>query len=483
MKTCSRSRLPAPAKPDALRMNSCCAGWFCALTVLLLPAIAAAVDGPGAHQFWTDAAVFRMSDESRDGYVEFYFEIKRSTFVFRPTQSGLRADVATRVRITDREGRAVDSAAAVFAAMATDSSDLADADYTLFFAMAIDLPPGRYSAQVDVTDLADSSSSKATYPVIVPDFSGDTLMLSEIQLGYDIQLAADTAANLYDVLVKNGYKTYPDCRGLVSESRTQLYFYCESYNLSYSPTSAADYTVGFSIVPTDGTPARSLGVQHLKKPGPSTVLASHVTVDDLSSGVYRLRLEVSDPATAQHAVVEKPFQVLRPMTDSLTVEEVERVRDIIAFIARPGELTAFDQFDARGKLSFLIQFWRERDPSPDTPINEYRDEHMRRMNYANDQFSIGFRERSDGWRTDRGRVYIVYGPPTEIKRYPFTPDFPAAIHWVYDNIPNQGSADFLFLDEAGFGDYRLVHSSARGERRDPNWEYQLQIGAFEGPTR
>jgi hypothetical protein len=101
------------------------------------------------------------------------------------------------------------------------------------------------------------------------------------------------------------------------------------------------------------------------------------------------------------------------------------------------------------------------------------------MNYANEKYSIGVSENAGGWRTDMGRIYIVHGQPSHIERFPFTPERPAAEQWFYDHLTGQGQVYFLFIDESGYGEYNMVHSTARGERRDPFWEQQVSTGAFE----
>src|SRR5215471_7340926 len=60
---------------------------------------------------------------------------------------------------------------------------------------------------------------------------------------------------------------------------------------------------------------------------------------------------------------------------------------------------------------FIEQFWLRRDPTPDTEENEFKEEHYRRIAYANQHYASGI----PGWKTDRGRIYIVYGPPDEIE--------------------------------------------------------------------
>ena len=64
--------------------------------------------------------------------------------------------------------------------------------------------------------------------------------------------------------------------------------------------------------------------------------------------------------------------------------------------------------------AFIEQFWLRRDPTPDTVENEYKEEHYRRIAYANEHFAAGV----PGWRTDRGRMYIMYGPPDQIESHP-----------------------------------------------------------------
>ena len=64
---------------------------------------------------------------------------------------------------------------------------------------------------------------------------------------------------------------------------------------------------------------------------------------------------------------------------------------------------------------FIEQFWLRRDPTPDTAENEFKEEHYRRIAYANERYASGI----PGWKTDRGRIYITFGPPDENESHPF----------------------------------------------------------------
>src|SRR5215472_18480771 len=87
----------------------------------------------------------------------------------------------------------------------------------------------------------------------------------------------------------------------------------------------------------------------------------------------------------------------------------------VAYIITDEERTAFRRLtNDEEREQFVEQFWLRRDPTPDTAENEYKEEHYRRIQYANEHFAAGM----PGWRTDRGRIYIMYGKPDSIDAHP-----------------------------------------------------------------
>ena len=92
-----------------------------------------------------------------------------------------------------------------------------------------------------------------------------------------------------------------------------------------------------------------------------------------------------------------------------------------------------------------------------------------RVEHANESFGMLGRE---GYRTDRGRVYIVYGPPDDIERHPNESDTKPYEIWTYNNI--QGGVEFDFLQRIQGSDYELVNSTHRNELHDANWMQYAQ---------
>ena len=87
----------------------------------------------------------------------------------------------------------------------------------------------------------------------------------------------------------------------------------------------------------------------------------------------------------------------------------------VRWIITDQERSAFMQLsNDEERDQFIEAFWQRRDPTPDTEENEFKEEHYRRIAYANEHFAAGI----PGWKTDRGRIYIVFGPPDEIDSHP-----------------------------------------------------------------
>lgn len=105
--------------------------------------------------------------------------------------------------------------------------------------------------------------------------------------------------------------------------------------------------------------------------------------------------------------------------------------------------------------SVFKAFWDKRDPTPDSPDNEMFNEFYKRVDVTNRNFGYS---RKDGWRTDRGRVFIVFGPPDRIERStPATYSQREYEIWYYEELREK----FVFYDEYGFGDFRLVSGNIR----------------------
>jgi len=178
-------------------------------------------------------------------------------------------------------------------------------------------------------------------------------------------------------------------------------------------------------------------------------------------------------ASQQRETVSKPLSAREKRArDERLRRELESpyrrwLDEDVAYIITEEERAAFKRLSTdEERENFIEQFWLRRDPTPDTVENEYKEEHYRRIAYANDRFASGI----PGWKTDRGRIYITFGPPDEIESHPsggtyqrpfdegggVTSTYPFEI-WRYRWIEGIGTDILIeFVDKSMSGEYRMT---------------------------
>src|SRR5271166_2333231 len=160
---------------------------------------------------------------------------------------------------------------------------------------------------------------------------------------------------------------------------------------------------------------------------PSSPPSSTPAADDKSANAAGQSGKPTDASTQGQSGNQQGDPLKRPLTEKqkkanskalkqeLSSTYKKWLNEDVRWIITPEELSAFKQLsNDEERDAFIEQFWLRRDPTPDTPENEYKEEHYRRIAYANEHFAAG----KPGWMTDRGRMYIVYGPPDEIDAHP-----------------------------------------------------------------
>jgi GWxTD domain-containing protein len=136
----------------------------------------------------------------------------------------------------------------------------------------------------------------------------------------------------------------------------------------------------------------------------------------------------------------------------------------VVYIITPRERQVFEKLrTAREKDIFMEAFWKQRDPTPGTPENEFKEEHYRRIDHANRYF--GRQSPLPGWKTDRGRIHIILGEPNDIQKFDNTAEtYPAEV-WFYQGKTESGlppAFNIVFFKELGSGDYKLYSPTRDG---------------------
>jgi GWxTD domain-containing protein len=184
-----------------------------------------------------------------------------------------------------------------------------------------------------------------------------------------------------------------------------------------------------------------------------------------------LALPVASVSQKRETVAKPLTEKERKKKEAQLKKELETpwkkwLNEDVSYIITDEERKAFKGLNTdEEREQFVEQFWLRRDPSPDTVENEYKEEHYRRIAYANEHYASGI----PGWRTDRGRIYITFGPPDEIDSHPSggsyqrpqaegggtTSTYPFE-DWRYRYIEGIGSdINVEFVDTTMSGEYHM----------------------------
>ena len=428
-----------------------------------------------------DFACFKYTENVDLAYTEIYYSLLRSQLSFQPEDEGYSAMVNMFVEIKSDSGVVMDSSAWNIANWISTIAEAEIPNYMINDVVKAQLAPGRYEVTIKANDVKSGKIGLVNFKIDVPLFAESGLCVSQIELIYKI---GEKDGGRFD---KAGKKLIPNTRAVYSHDDAVIYFYAEVYNLKRDHR---NYSVIVRVVDGNGILYKELPPMTQETVAKSEVILNGLNIAGFKPGIYKLQLVVNSDDSSVTA--EKSFEVTPgreewelarqreeladfPEAENITTEEeAKNFRNQILFIVNSDELKQYDALPLEAKSRFAETFWKRRDPTPETPINEFKIEHYERFRYANEAFST-FRApgaEQNGWRSDRGRVYIVYGQPDDIENHPSSLEELPWAQWFYNDV--QGGVYFIFIDESGYGNMRLIHSTAQSEIRDYNWENRIR---------
>lgn len=296
---------------------------------------------------------------------------------------------------------------------------------------SFELKPGNYVIRTAMEDKDSRKEFSVDNNFTVRDFS------TGINLS-DIMLIAKQE------VVEGSNKIRPNVSKNIIVQRDGVQIFYEIYS-----DSSVDVLIDYSITEADEDKNVVYKQNEIKnlKPGTNQIF---LTIKDstFSLGAHQLSVSIFDLKSSLISSVTKSFSS-RWIGVPSNVQDLNKAVEQMLYIATDEQLDFIEDAETREEeIKRFLDFWKSKDPNPQDEQNEVFNEYFRRVGYANEQFS----HYNEGWQTDRGMVYILLGPPNNIDRHPFDYDSKPYEVWQYYDINRQ----FVFLDDTGFGDYRLV---------------------------
>lgn len=379
--------------------------------------------------FFIDPMIFYSKDEMK-ARLDVYIEIPLDNLQFKKNYSTKDYDASINytIKITNTANEIVANESIKDFVSTSKEEQKSLEESAKFIVKEYYLNPGSYSLEVTLLDINTKKEEERTGKLQVIDFSQKNVSFSDIMLVSNLK-------------IENGKKVITPLIDKNIDNLKEIYLFFEIYN-SQNQNILSNYK--YTITGAKEKIYEKGSYQYTLTPGINKFFEKIPTAN-LVFGDYKLTI---NDASNGELIAEKDFSnKLNGMP--VNAKDMNLMISELLYIASGEEFSKIKNAPTDElKEKYFIEFWRSKDPSPNTTKNELMIEYYRRIATANERYS----HYIDGWKTDMGMVYIIYGEPNSIDRVPFAENSKPYEIWQYYN----DNKEFIFFDESGFGDYKLA---------------------------
>jgi len=414
----------------------------------------------GALLFYAD--VYQFEGQNEKNRVEVVYSLDVSQIQAVPSDN--HAECHVQIKITDMTGRSI--ADLYEKKVIFLESEGADENYAFVDLKKFEISPDTVRFVLSIYDSLNDKKGKIDEIIKIKKFTdqlsvSDPLFISYIQKAQENNIFV--RHNL--VMLPNPSRFYS-----VSQSNPDVMLYFEINNLTYNAGNPSTYSLACSIEDLQGNEMRTLKKPALSISSVNSARMEKIDVTGLLSSVYRLHIQLIDNESQVSTSTWKYFRIYTDESSEdlilpMAEEDIQKYYDQIKYITSDREKSLYKKLDHKGKQQFLLQFWKSKDPYPETYENEFMEEHFRKLAYCEENFKGGI-------NSDMARIFIKYGQPMDIDRKHSAAGLSMAVEiWTY---AVDGRTEFVFVDRIRDGHFVLVHSTHPDEYSNINWMNELK---------
>lgn len=352
--------------------------------------------------------------------LELYYEIPFSSLSFVRSEGGFAARFSIGVELSDAKGSPVAGDLWQRSVLVADYGAAAGRDSVVSGTVSLSVPERARRGQVVVSDERSDRKASGTFTL---DQAASGLRIRLYRQGKQNQSRAYQLDDTLEALAELVPLGQPNQSRQVTEQ--------DSFRFAVKV--GRRVLVGGSVAGFDSA-GRRYGRYILP-------IADSAGAARLSAGEYELEARAAGETGRTFFRVSVPFF----QDDKAYREKVEE----LLYVATPGEMAELKRKPRQEREQAWQDFWKKKDPTPTTDRNEQEEEYFRRIEYAKEHFGGA----DKGFRSDRGRIYVRYGPPDNIEAKHFEIDARASETWYYYTL----GLEFTFVDRYGFGEYLLAN--------------------------
>ncbi len=392
--------------------------------------------------FFLDYAYFKGSGKD-DWRLEVYYRIFNHKLTFVKDEERFRASYEIEIALFSKNKQFTASSHEEEYIVETYQETQSTENF-LINQLNLYLPEGDYKLRVKLIDHNSNQVSQLEKQIYLPSRETHKIIFSGLELARSVKEDVDSSK-----FSKRGKEVIPSVSAFFGDPQNFLWVYLELYNLKLSGT--LDYLLLYELEAVNKSIVFKDTSETTLMPSADEVFYEFkkIQIENIPGGSYTLRVRLTDKRGREIAKVHKDLNIVWSLLYQVKTEYLKAV-DLLRYVANSKELEELKEAKEGERVTKWLEFWKSKDPTPDTPENELRDEYYKRVRYANQHFRIYDKE---GYKTDMGMVYIKFGPPDEIDRHPFELSSRAYQIWYYYRLNRR----FLFVDVTGYGEYELQY--------------------------
>jgi GWxTD domain-containing protein len=390
--------------------------------------------------FYLDPLVF-CSRDSLNARLDLYIELPLENIQFKRNQSTEKFEAYIDYFITIRDSRdkVVFNNTYSEAMSNSENEQKKISEKSVYAIKQFYLQPGGYKLNFLLKDKNNQKEYSKDYEFTIKDFRKRKISFSDIMLVSNYTEDAEGKKEISPIVNHN------------VGNLKDFYFFFEIYN---SSDSLLENSYNYKVL-DEKNKTLIEGIYNYYLDSGVNKKIEKLTTNLFIIGNYVL--EITDKKTNE-LVASKNFSYRWDFLP-VNLKNLDAAISQMVYIASNDELDYIKNAKTKEeKEKRFLKFWKDKDPSPNTPKNELMIEYYNRIKIANERYS----HYVEGWKTDMGMVYIMYGNPSNIERHPFESDTRPYEIWEYYDAKKR----FIFVDDTGFGDYRLVN---------PIWDDRTRI--------
>lgn len=399
-----------------------------------------------SSDFYFDAISFKSNNQDTVGKCDIFIVIPYSYLKFENAQNIFYSSYNIVINIYDNDKKLVIEETKKMNVKADDyfQAEGGDGKFSITSHSYL-LNPGEYLIEVSIQDNITNSIQKKKRNLNIIGFNQFPFSLSGLMILSTIEE------------VNGKYKITPYFDDNLASIKDGFFTFFEIYR---NNAETQNYKFFYQLVKENSDEIISGNLVPLELKSKEKQFYLYIKPEKYLVGKYMLRVIAVDGEIEDSIPDKKDFLALSQRSVNFTptllgnlLENIDESIKRLRYVASSDEINLMQEKESNEeKIKAFMEFWEKLDPSPNTDKNEALIEYFSRIEYANKNFKA----YSEGWLTDKGQVYIIYGQPTSINTTNSSYESRVTYEkWLYSN-----NLEFIFQDKSGLGDFRLVRPFA-----------------------